>query len=403
MTKDLYKYVVMKLLGKMDIGHLTVTDEHGQEHVFGGSGMPEAKMTITNSDFYRQVVLYGDVGFGEAYMQGMWESAGVTKVVSFLIANMAHLPATSGTYRLFSPINMLKMINKMGQMMKPNSLRGARRNIASHYDLNNTFFSLFLDPTMTYSCGLFRKDGDTLEQAQINKYERLCEESRVGEEDHILEIGCGWGGFARYAASNFGSRITGVTISTQQYELARSRAERAGLTDKIEFLFRDYRKLSGKFDRVISIEMIEAVGHRYLKAYFRKIAEMLKPEGILGLQAIVIPDSRYDQYRKSVDWLQKHIFPGGLLPSIARINNAAGEAGKMNLYGLKEMGLSYAKTLRSWHYNFKQNADQIMQLGFDEVFMRKWEYYLCSCEASFLQRNINVVQMVYARPGNPLI
>jgi cyclopropane-fatty-acyl-phospholipid synthase len=313
---------------------------------------------------------------------------------------MTHLPSVSGAKKVFSPINLLKLSNRIQHVFKPNSVEGSRKNIAAHYDLNNDFFKLFLDRTMTYSCALFDDQSESLEQGQTDKYERLCKQIRLKAADHVLEIGCGWGGFAVHAASKYNCRITGITISKEQYEFAKERIGKAGLEDRVEIVFEDYRKVQGQFDKIVSIEMIEAVGHRYFKSYFGKINQLLKPNGILGLQAIIIPDSRYDEYRKSVDWLQKHIFPGGLLPSVAKINESINLTGTMNLYGFKEMGLNYAKTLRHWLNNFNDNVASVRKLGFDEIFIRKWEYYLCCCEASFLQRNINVVQMIYARPNN---
>ncbi|MEJ2595543.1 MAG: cyclopropane-fatty-acyl-phospholipid synthase [bacterium] len=256
---------------------------------------------------------------------------------------------------------------------------------------------------MTYSCAYFEEDKLSLEQAQSRKYDRLCRETGLQKGDRVLEIGCGWGGFAIHAASNYDCHVTGITISREQYNYARSRVEKAGLENSVEIVFEDYRRITGKFDRIVSIEMIEAVGHKYLETYFRKITDLLKPDGVLGLQAIIIPDNRYEEYRKSVDWLQKHIFPGGLLPSVAKINDSINRVGNLNLYSLKEMGLSYAGTLRHWFNNFNHNLEAINKLGFDEIFLKKWEYYLCCCEASFLQRNINVVQMVYARPNNTRI
>ena len=403
MRSKLAKKIILEMLGKMQHGRLDITDEAGRKYIFGQSDDLKASMKVNSDEFYLRVLLYGDIGFGEAYMHGLWETDSITDVITFMIANNAHLPTMSGFRTLFSPINLLKVLNRIRHLMKPNSVIGARKNIAGHYVLSNEFFQLFLDPTMTYSCGYFEKPEESLKQAQVNKYDRLCREVRVREGDRILEIGCGWGGFAIHAAGQYNCEVTAITISRQQFEFARARVEQEGLKDRVDVRFQDYRKVTGKFDRIISIEMIEAVGHRYFTSYFSKINELLKPDGILGLQAIIIPDSRYDEYRKSVDWLQKHIFPGGLLPSVARINTVINEVGDLNLYGLKEMGLSYANTLRNWYGNFKGNMEKIKSLGFDDVFLRKWAYYLCCCEASFLQRNINVVQMIYARPNNPTI
>ena len=384
----------------MKRGKLLFIDRTGEKLYFGDGDKVTADIEVKNDTFYKQVVLFGDIGFGESYMSGYWETSDLTKVISFFISNMDYLPSMSGARKAFSPINFLKTFNKFQHYFKPNNLKGSQKNISAHYDLNNDFFKLFLDPTMTYSSGYFKETEDTLEQAQKNKYQSLCEAIKLNENNHILEIGCGWGGFAIYAATAFGCKVTGITISKEQFKYATDKVKTLGLEKQISIVFEDYRKVKGKFDKVVSIEMIEAVGHKYFKAYFKQIDNLLTEEGVLGLQAIVIPDQRYDEYRKSIDWLQKHIFPGGLLPSIAKINESVNKTGNMNLYSLKEMGFSYANTLRHWLSNFEQNLSDVSALGFDEMFIRKWEYYLCSCEASFKERNINVVQMVYARPNN---
>lgn len=374
---------------------------HNDELFFGEADEVSAELVVHDEAFFKQVVLFGDVGFGEAYMSKLWDTPDLTELVSWLIRNMNQLPGMSGSDRRFNPINFLKVVNRISHVFKPNTAKGSRRNISRHYDLNNDFFRLFLDPSMTYSSALFTSEGMTLEQAQVEKYDHLCRSVKLNENDHVLEIGCGWGGFAVYAAKKYNCKVTGITISKEQYHYAVDRVKNEGLEDKVEFLMKDYRHVEGNFSKVVSIEMIEAVGHRYFNTYFETIDRLLDKNGVLGLQAIVIPDNRYDQYRKSVDWIQKHIFPGGLLPSIAKINSAINQAGNLNLFMLKEMGLSYARTLHAWYTNFELQLDKVKKLGFDEQFIRKWEYYLCSCEAAFKERNINVVQMVYARPNNP--
>jgi len=398
---NVYQNIVLKLLEKMQHGKLRLSIKNGAEYSFGQGDGTSADIRVNDENFFKRIVLYGDIGFGESYMLNEWETSNLTNVISFLLGNMKYIPTLSGARKTFSPVNLLKLINRIQHVLNPNSLKGAKQNISKHYDLSNEFFSQFLDRTMTYSCALFKDPDDTLEDAQIRKYDSLCKSTKLSKDDHVLEIGCGWGGFAIHAAKNYGCKVTGITISKKQYDLARERVRAAGLEDKVNIVFEDYRKVKGEFDKVISIEMIEAVGHRYFKTYFDKINKILKPNGVLGLQAIIIPDSRYSEYRKSVDWLQKHIFPGGLLPSIAKINESLNASGNLNLYSLKEMGLSYARTLKNWYDNFQSNLGTVRALGFDDVFIRKWEYYLCFCEASFLQRNINVVQMVYARPNNP--
>lgn len=383
----------------MKLGKLLLVVD-GEKYEFGNDNQIQADIKVLNNDFFKQLVLHGDIGFGEGYMQRYWETSNLTNVISWMILNINNLPSMSGSSKSFSPINLLKFSDSLIQSFKPNSLKGSRKNISAHYDLSNDFFKLFLDPSMTYSSALFLNDDETLFQAQENKYEQLCQSIHLNKNDHVLEIGCGWGGFAIYAVKNYGCRVTGITISDEQYKYALERVKKEKLDGQIEILFRDYRLVSGKYDKVVSIEMIEAVGHKYFKSYFSKINELLKPTGVLGLQAIVIPDNRYAAYRKSADWIRKYIFPGGLLPSVAKINSSVNQTGNLNLYSLKEMGLSYSRTLKFWHENMQKNLEDIKKLGFDETFIRKWEYYLCSCEAAFKQRNINLVQMVYAMPNN---
>ncbi|HEY9115571.1 MAG TPA: cyclopropane-fatty-acyl-phospholipid synthase family protein, partial [Bacteroidales bacterium] len=276
-------------------------------------------------------------------------------------------------------------------------------NISEHYDLSNEFFQLFLDSSMTYSSAFFETGNESLEKAQQAKYELMCRSINLKATDHVLEIGCGWGGFALYAAKNFDCKVTGITISKRQFELATERVRKANLEKKIKIVFQDYRLMEGKFDKIVSIEMIEAVGHKYFNDYFKKIDALLAKNGIVGLQAIIIPDKKYDEYRKSVDWIQKYIFPGGLLPSLEKINQSVNQTSALNLYSLNEFGLSYTKTLSKWRENMFQNLSQIKDMGFDDKFTRKWEYYFSYCEAAFQQRNINLVQLVYSRPNNPEI
>lgn len=400
MNKGLYKKLVLRLLQKMRKGKLNLTLPDASKMVIGNEAEPSATLEIHNPDFFRQVILYGDIGFGEAYMEKKWDTPDLTTLITWFIGNMDQLPSMSDANKASSPLNILRISNRIYHILKPNSVSGSRKNISKHYDLSNDFFRNFLDKTMTYSSALFTGRDQSLENAQLAKYEQICKSTGINSDDHVLEIGCGWGGFAEYAAGKYGCRVTGVTISKEQFEFARNRILKEKLQDKVTILLEDYRNIKGKFDKVISIEMIEAVGHKYFPVYFSKINSLLKKNGILGLQAIIIPDSRYEEYRKGVDWIQKHIFPGGLLPSIGVINKTIGKVSDLYLQNLREFGLSYGQTLNRWYRNMNDNLEQIRQLGFDENFLRKWEYYFCYCEAAFNTRNINVVQMVYARPNN---
>jgi len=280
-----------------------------------------------------------------------------------------------------------------------NTPDGAARNISRHYALSNELFELFLDETMAYSCAIF-EPGDDLESAQRRKYDAVCDLALIGPDSNLLEIGSGWGGNAIYMAKHYGCKVTSLTISAEQHKMAVERVEAAGLSDRISILMQDYRLMEGEYDKIVSVEMLEAVGHNYLDLYFKKCHELLKKNGILALQVITSPDSRYDSLRKGVDWIQKYIFPGSLLPSVGAINSAINRTGDLTMVDLKDMGLHYATTLKLWFDQFNANLPTVKSLGFDEEFIRKWNYYLCYCEAAFAMRNINVMQLVYSRPNN---
>lgn len=398
-----YKKIVLGLLKKMDAGMLELQLPDNQKITIGNNEKVKASIKINKDIFFKKTVLHGDIGFGEAYVDGDWDTENLTSVISWLIYNIENNPAMSGGAKRFSPVNLLKALNRVYHLSKNNSIRGSKENIHAHYDLNNDFFSTFLDPSMTYSCGYFKQAETSLQEAQENKYDRLCESVKLNPNDHVLEIGCGWGGFAVHAVKKYGCKVTGITISKEQYDYAIHRIKKEGLEKNITILLEDYRKIKGSFDKIISIEMLEAVGHKYLKTYFKKCHEVLKKDGVLGLQVIISPDSRYNALRNSVDWIQKHIFPGSLLPSVAAMNKAVNDTGDMTLFSLSEMGLNYARTLATWRENFNTKINEVKKLGFDDSFIRKWNYYLSYCEAAFAARNINVVQMVYSRPNNQKI
>jgi cyclopropane-fatty-acyl-phospholipid synthase len=297
-------------------------------------------------------------------------------------------------------LNLLGWQNRLSHLLNHNSRATSRRNISFHYDLGNDFYKLFLDPTMTYSSALFTTPGQTLEQAQTAKYDRLCRLLKLQPGEHVLEIGSGWGGFSLHAAKSYGCKITTVTISQEQFKFARELFQKENLADRIDIRLQDYRLLTGKFDKIVSIEMLEAVGDEYLETYFAKCHGLLKPDGLLALQMITCPDSRHDALRKNVDWIQKHIFPGSLLLSVHRVNEALRSTGDLFLHDLKDLGLSYAETLKRWRIAFNQNEAAARTMQFDTRFIRKWNYYLSYCEAAFAMRNISVVQAVYTRPNN---
>ncbi|HZX59531.1 MAG TPA: cyclopropane-fatty-acyl-phospholipid synthase family protein [Mucilaginibacter sp.] len=396
-----YQDIVLRIMSRMDMGSMHLTLPDGERITLGnGKGNVSANVTINSNEFYRQVILYGDIGFGEAYVSGLWDTDNITNVIKWFLLNVENNPAVSGNKTQTVALNLLKWFNKISHFKNANSIEGSRKNISEHYDLNNDFFASFLDPTMTYSSGYFYKDGLSLEEAQLAKYERLCKQLHLKPTDHVLEIGSGWGGNAIYMAKNYGCKVTSLTISSEQLKLAKERVEEAGLSDRVSILMQDYRLMEGQFDKIVSVEMLEAVGHKYLDLYFKKCHDLLKKNGILALQVITSPDSRYDSLRKGVDWIQKHIFPGSLLPSVAAINGAINRTGDLTMVDLKDIGLHYATTLKLWFEQFNANLPTVKSLGFDDDFIRKWNYYFCYCEAAFAMRNINVMQLVYARPNN---
>jgi cyclopropane-fatty-acyl-phospholipid synthase len=385
----------------MDKGHLYLSLPDGQQITIGtGVGHITANININDAEFYKQVILFGDIGFGEAYVDGLWDTDNITNVIKWVLLNIDNAPGVSGSKTQTAALNLLKFFNKIAHYKKANSINGSRKNISAHYDLNNDFFASFLDPTMTYSGAYFYKDGLSLEEAQLAKYERLCRQLHLKPTDHVLEIGSGWGGNAIYMAKNYGCKVTSLTISAEQHKLANERVEAEGLSDKVSILMQDYRLMDGQFDKIVSVEMLEAVGHNYLDLYFKKCHDLLKKNGILAIQVITSPDSRYDSLRKGVDWIQKHIFPGSLLPSVAAINGAINRTGDLTMVDLKDLGLHYATTLKLWFDQFNANLATVRSLGFDDTFIRKWNYYLCYCEAAFDMCNINVMQLVYSRPNN---
>ncbi|QQL50380.1 SAM-dependent methyltransferase [Mucilaginibacter ginkgonis] len=399
--RSFYQNAVIEVLSAMTKGRMYFTLPNGETIAFGnGEGIITARIDVISDEFFKSIIFYGDIGFGEAYVDGLWDTDNITNVIKWVLLNMDAMPLVSGSKARSIALNMLKWFNKLYHAKRENTVDGSRKNIAEHYDLNNDFFATFLDPTMTYSAGYFCTDEMSLEESQYAKYERLARQLHLKPTDHVLEIGSGWGGNAIYMAKNYGCKVTSLTISEEQLKMARERVKEEGLESRVEILMKDYRHMEGVYDKIVSVEMLEAVGHKYLGEYFRRCHEMLKPTGILALQVITSPDSRYDAIRKGVDWIQKHIFPGSLLPSVAAINAAVNRSGDMTMVDLKDMGLDYAHTLKLWYNKFNASLKEVKALGFDDRFIRKWNYYLCYCEAAFAMRNINVMQLTYSRPNN---
>ena len=396
--------LVLSLLTKMPLGGLRLRYSNGNEKVFGA---PDAEITAEvqindDEEFFQRCAYYGNVGMGEAYTDGVWDTPDIRAVISWFILNMEAIQGADTSSDKLPGVNLLKIVNWFRHFKRANTVETSRRNIAEHYDLGNEFYSLWLDPTMTYSCAKFDKTDD-FKEAQSAKYDALCQKLQLKEDDHVLEIGCGWGGFAEHAVKNYGCRITGLTISQAQADFARERMEKAGIADKVAIIIKDYRHVTGTFDKIVSIEMIEAVGHKFHEPFFQKCHEVLAPDGLCAIQMITVPDNRYKSLTKGVDWIQKVIFPGSLLMSIGRVNEVLAKTGDLFLHDLEDMGRFYVRTLGHWHEKFNASRDRLAELGFDEPFIRTWNYYLKYCQAGFATRNISVVQAVYTRPNNELL
>jgi len=394
-----FQGLIQGLLDKASQGRLKMTLPDGNPVDYGHNDIAsQVHLRVNDYRFFSRVALGADIGLGEAFMYDEWDTDDIPGVLSFFIQNRPALNDGNLTGALVQ-----RFLEKMRFLARANTLIGSRRNIHEHYDLSNDFFKTFLDDTMAYSCGIFETPGDDLKTAQLNKFHRIIEKLRLQPQDHLLEIGCGWGGFAIEAVRQTGCRVTGITISEEQYQLASQRVRAAGLEDRIRILFRDYRKMEGQFDKIVSIEMLEAVGHAYYRSFFEQIDNLLKPEGIAVLQTITIPDQRYDAYRKSHDWIQKHIFPGGLLPSLTILTRTMTRYTRLMVDHVENNGDHYATTLEHWQRRFKANRDRVTQLGFDRVFQRKWSFYLGSCEAGFRERVLGNLQLVLTREGNPAL
>jgi cyclopropane-fatty-acyl-phospholipid synthase len=400
-TGGIYESLIFRGMERMTRGHMEIQLPDGRGRTLGDQAAAiRASVRIRDPHFFKRCMLFGDVGFGESYVEGEWDTPDIERVIAWFLLNTDNSPAQPGSGAKSALINLLRGWNRLRHLVRPNSIHTSRRNISEHYDLGNDFYGLWLDPTMTYSSALFTNTGQTLEEGQAAKYDALCRGIGLCEADHVLEIGGGWGGFAEHAAGRYGCRVTTVTISQAQYDFARERMRRAGLSDRVEIRLQDYRKIQGRFDKIVSIEMMEALGDKYLETFTAKLHALLAPDGVAGLQYITVPDCRHDDLKRGVDWIQRHIFPGSLLLSVGRVNEALNRTGDLFLHALSDHGISYARTLRLWREAFNRQLQGVRALGFDERFIRKWNYYLSYCEAAFAMRNISVVQAIYTRPNN---
>ncbi len=392
---------MLRSLDRLVEGRLTVREAAGGlVQRFGGPSIDglSAEVRVQDATFWRAVAFGGSLGAAEAFVDGAWDSPDLTAVVRLFARNRESTLGLDGGLA-----GLRGLAARLHHLRRANTRRGSRRNIVEHYDLGNDFFRLFLDESMTYSSAWFDRPEATLAEAQTAKIDRLCRKLRLGPEDHLLEIGTGWGSFALHAAGRYGCRVTSTTISPAQLEGARRRVIEAGLEDRIELLDADYRDLpgrvAGRFDKIVSVEMIEAVGHRNLPAFFGVVDHLLARDGLAAIQTITIADRNYDDARRATDFIQRHVFPGGALPSVSTLASGAARGSRLTPIHLEEMGLDYAETLRRWHTAFEERRERVREMGFDERFRRLWRYYLSYCEGGFLERVIGAVQMVLAGPG----
>jgi len=392
MTDRWAKALFLRFMNHLDHGHLTVCD--GQEVLnFGTDRELSAHLTVLDQRFYSKVILGGSIGAGEAYIDRLWDTSDLVAVVRVIARNMAVLDRLEKKFGwIFKPYRLL--LHRRNR----NNKSGARRNIISHYDLGNDLYGAFLDSRMMYSSAIYPDKTSDVEQAAAHKLEIICRKLDLKADDNVIEIGSGWGGFAIYAAANYGCRVTTTTISEAQYREAKRRIEEAGLSDKITLLQKDYRDLDGKFDKLVSIEMIEAVGHEYLPGYFTKCSNLLNKDGRMVIQAITISDQNYDKYIKEVDFIQRHVFPGGCLVANKVMLDLIARKTDMVVRGLEDFGIDYARTLNDWRIAFNEAFESLEIKGYDDRFRRLWNFYLAYCEGGFRERSISLVHLVATKP-----
>jgi cyclopropane-fatty-acyl-phospholipid synthase len=393
----LARKLVHNQLSKINTGEIVVRENHN-EYYFGRvtDDFPvRVYIDVIHPSLYTDVAFGGSPGSGEAYMKGSWRCSDLLGLVRIFLRNRDVMDTMDyGMARLKGPLH------KVLHLLNRNTRSGSRKNISAHYDIGNDLFRLFLDETMMYSSAYYRDPGMTLDEAAVAKLDLVCTKLELGSSDHLLEIGTGWGGLAIHAARNYGCRVTTTTISEEQYRLAVAKVEREGLENRVTVIKQDYRDLTGQYDKLVSIEMIEAIGHQYMNTYFKKCCSLLKPDGMMLIQAITIRDQLYHTALKDVDFIKKFIFPGGFLPSVSAMSEAISRVTDMKIFHLQDIGPHYGRTLRDWRQRFFSKLDEIRSLGYSDEFIRLWEYYFCYCEGGFMERDIGTVQMVLTRPGN---
>lgn len=392
MLNDLCKKLFVRGLDTVHGGVLSLTC--GAEHRFGDpSGDLDARIVVADDRFFFRALAYGDIGIGEAYMDGDWTSPDLVPLIRLMLRNLAHVESSGGFVRLAT-----RAAGLLARRLRDNSVAGSRNHIHRHYDLGNDFFRLFLDGRhMMYSCGFYESPDDSLEAAQERKIDRICRKLELSSDDHVLEIGTGWGGFAVWAASHYGCRVTTTTISDEQYRHARDWVRRAGADARISVLRQDYRALEGTFDKIVSIEMFEAVGLAHYDDYFGAVDRLLAPDGAMLLQTITVDEQWFPRYRATPDWIEKYIFPGGELASVGEILKSLARSTAMSVYHAENIGTHYARTLHAWRERFHARLSEVRALGFDDRFVRMWDLYLAYCEAAFLERHAGDFQLLLTK------
>lgn len=393
---DLARQFMLRVLSHIHIGSITIHDGDDTHH-FGTPGVanePQAEVVVHNRAAFGKILTGGTIAAGEAYIDGDWSSPDPTEVTRLFSANMASIDSMQASQHWYTRVAL-----RVAHAMNRNTHEGSKRNISAHYDLGNDFFRLFLDPTMMYSAAVFERRENTLEKAAVDKLDELCRALELKADDHLLEIGTGWGGMAIHAATHYGCRVTTTTISKEQYAYASARVAELGLEDRITLLCEDYRALTGEYDKLVSVEMIEAVGHDFYSSYFQCCSKLLKRNGKMVIQAITITDDRYEQARRSVDYIKRYIFPGGCLPSLEVIAKHIARDTDLQMVHLRDITADYALTLAHWRRRFMDRLEDVRAMGFDERFIRMWDFYLCYCEGGFRERIIGTVQVAFAKPG----
>jgi len=393
-ARDIARRLAFRALAAVEGGEVVLRYPDGRGRRFGDGAGPSIVVDLRRPDvFWEKLALRTRVGFGESYVDGDWDCDDLVGLFSLLGHNLE----TTAEHPVLKRLYRLQELRPPGRQRQ--TLDVARDNIHAHYDLGNDLFALMLDPTMTYSCAYWERPELTLEEAQLAKHRHIAAKLMLGPDDHVLEIGCGWGGFALVAAREYGCRVTGLTLSPSQAALARERVAAAGLQDRIEILEQDYRLTRGRFTKIVSIEMFEAIGLAEYEPYFSAIDRLLAPDGLACVQTIGVPDHRFERYRRRPDWIQQTIFPGSLLPSLAAVAQAVATT-RLQVYSVEEIGIGYARTLREWRASVARNTDRIRALGYDDRFLRIWDFYLAYCEAGFAIRSLRDMQIVLSRAAN---